>query len=84
MRQINRKRSNDAVGPELETLCSTCHGTGRIPSSSANSRAKRGGHASYLRSLVPGELSMSARGRRGGRPKERTLAELVEAERGEA
>ena len=82
--QVNRKRSKDQVGPELETLCSTCHGTGRIPSSSANSRARRGGSASYLRSLGPGALSMSARGRRGGRPKEKTLAELVETERGEA
>ena len=83
MRQLNHK-PKDPVGPELDTLCSTCHGTGRIPSSSANSRAKRAGNASYLRSLGPGELSMSARGRRGGRPKERTLAALVETERGEA
>ena len=82
--QVNRKQSQEQVGPELETLCSTCQGTGRIPSSSVNSRAKHGGNASYLRSLGPGALSMSARGRRGGRPKEKTLAQLVETERGEA
>lgn len=37
---------------------------------------------SYLRSLEPGRLSMSDRGRLGGRPKEYTLDDLMAMGRG--
>ena len=57
-------------------LCPHCHGTGRIMTDTSTARSRRGGNASYLGSLQPGGLSMSERGRLGGRPKEPTLAAM--------
>ena len=57
-------------------LCAVCQGTGRILSDFAVAKAKRAGNASYLASLAPGKLSMSERGKLGGRPKEPSLADL--------
>ena len=57
-------------------LCEACHGTGQVLSATALARAKRGGNASYLASLGKGQLSMSERGQRGGRPKELSLEDL--------
>ena len=39
-------------------------------------RAKKGGNASYLASLGSGSLSMSDRGKLGGRPNELTLDQI--------
>ena len=61
---------------EIEELCHLCHGTGRVMSEAAIDRAKRGGNMSYLASLSCGRLSMGERGKRGGRPKEKTIDEL--------
>ena len=57
-------------------LCAVCRGTGRTLSNSALAKARRGGNASFLSSLSPGQLSMSERGRQGGRPRELTLEGL--------
>jgi len=64
-----RKYSNEAI-------CPTCSGKGRILSESVRTRARQAGNASYLKSLQPGQLSMAERGRRGGRPRALTLADL--------
>ena len=61
---------------ENAELCGVCSGTGRVQSQSAVAKAKRGGNASFLASLNPGRLSMSERGKLGGRFKEPTLVEL--------
>ena len=58
---------------EAEVICGHCHGTGRVTTDTATARSRRGGNTSYLRSLEPGGLSMSERGRLGGRPREATL-----------
>ena len=49
---------------------------------SSKAWARKGGIKSLLRSFQPGELSMSERGRRGGRPKEPDLSDLIDADRG--
>lgn len=61
---------------EREVICPLCDGSGRVLSRAAASRARRGGNASYLKSLQPGQPSMQERGRKGGRPKALTLADL--------
>ena len=61
---------------ESKELCRICHGTGLVLVESVTARAKRGGNSSYLVSLISGQLSMSERGSRGGRPREFTLADL--------
>ena len=43
-------------------------------------RARKAGNAAYLKSLQKGELSMSDRGKLGGRPRNLTLAELLDAD----
>lgn len=43
-------------------------------------RARKGGHASYLKSLEVGQPSMSERGKRGGRPKKGTLVPNFEGD----
>ena len=58
---------------EAGALCAHCHGTGRVTTNTVMGRSRRGGNKSYLRSLEPGGLSMSERGRLGGRPREATL-----------
>ena len=67
---------------ESTTLCGTCGGTGLVVSEAVRARAKIGGNQSFLTSLQTGALSMSERGRLGGRPKEPTLADLDAVERG--
>ena len=56
--------------------CPECRGTGRLRTETAHARSKKGGAMSYLNSLQPGQLSMSERGRLGGRPRALTLADL--------
>ena len=61
---------------EADVLCDACHGTGRVQSTSSTARSKRAGNASYLRSLEKNQLSMTQRGRLGGRPRGITLEEI--------
>ena len=70
-RSAKRRYHRDSLA-----LCPSCHGSGRVLSSSTRARATRGGNSSYLASLGRGRLSMSDRGRLGGRPKEPTLEDL--------
>ena len=63
-------------------LCPTCRGSGLATSPSVVARARKGGTASFLASLGNGRLSMSDRGKRGGRPKEHTLDDLAAMGRG--
>lgn len=62
---------------ESQQLCHTCGGSGRILTRNSKTRAQKGGNSSYLKSLTPGQQSMQDRGRKGGRPKEPTLKELL-------
>ena len=61
---------------ENEDLCKVCKGTGRVLSRSVLARARRGGNVSYLASLDNEQLSMSERGRLGGRPRELSLDQV--------
>ena len=76
MRAVNKKFSSRLPHREGQDLCPACHGSGRIGDGSTSARARRGGNASFLVSLNPERLSMSERGRLGGRPKELTLDAL--------
>ena len=62
---------------DAETICHECGGTGRILHTSIYTRARKGGNSSYLKSLLPGHHSMVDRGKRGGRPRNPRLADLV-------
>ena len=57
-------------------ICPTCDGKGTILSESAKTRAKQGGNARYLKSLQPGEMSMSEMGQLGGAPRALTFTDL--------
>ena len=72
-RSLAAKRRFDREG---QALCPACHGSGRVLSPSVIAKAKRGGNACYLASMGDGQLSMSERGRKGGRPKELTLEDF--------
>ena len=62
--------------------CQCCGGSGLVVSEAVRAKAKIGGNVSFLKSLQKGELSMSERGKLGGRPKGPTLAELDAVDRG--
>ena len=67
---------------EALECCPTCDGSGVIVRETVKARARKGGVNSFLRSLQPGQLSMVERGRMGGRPKESTIGELADRDRG--
>jgi len=50
-------------------LCPVCGGSGGGLEKSRISRATKGGNVAYVNSLKPRGLSMSERGKRGGRPR---------------
>ena len=76
MTEAQSKAAKERYHRDAEVCCPLCDGKGRILSQSTKSRSKKGGNAAYLKSLEPGQLSMSDRGRRGGRPRALTLASL--------
>ncbi len=49
--------------------CPHCKGTGRVNMHTVQARAKANGNATFLKSLKPGALTMSERGKMGGRPR---------------
>ena len=61
---------------EATAICPHCKGSGLTVSQSVTARARKGGNASYVKSLDPNQLSMSERGRRGGPPPMPTIQEL--------
>ena len=63
--------------PSNDDICILCDGSGRTGAQDRHSRAVKAGNASYVKSLEPGQLSMRERGRKGGRPRRLTLADLV-------
>ena len=70
---------------EHTAVCPACNGRGTVNTKTPSSRARQGGVAAYLKSLQPGQMSMSERGKLGGRPPEPTLADLgVQVEKGDA
>ena len=62
-----------------EQLCPTCDGKGRVTASGGKvkgnkgTRARQGGNVGYLKR---GESGMAEMGRKGGRPRALTLADL--------
>ncbi len=52
-----------------QVLCPHCEGTGRVITDTVRARAAKAGNATYLASLKSGALSMSERGKMGGRPR---------------
>lgn len=61
---------------EAEVICPLCDGKGRILSRSAQARSRKGGNASYMKSLEAGQLTMSDRGHMGGAPRLPTIDEI--------
>ncbi len=59
-----------------ETICPFCEGKGRVASRMLGARGRKGGNVAYLKSLESGAMSMADRGRKGGRPRALTLADL--------
>lgn len=82
MSDSQRKGARGRYRREALAICAHCHGTGRVTTDTATARSRRGGNVTYLASLRPDRLSMSERGRLGGRPKEVTLADLAAMDRG--
>ena len=76
MTESQKKAARRRYQGEREAMCPHCDGRGRILSPGVQDRARKGGNASYLKSLEQGQLTMSARGARGGRPNEPTLERL--------
>ena len=62
---------------ESQEPCPTCGGSGLVGTGSVVARAKKGGNASFLVSLLPHTLSMADRGRLGGRPKQPSLSDML-------
>ena len=56
--------------------CPTCSGSGQVVSQDWRGRSRKGGNVSYRRSLEPGAISMTQRGRQGGRPRALRLEDL--------
>jgi len=55
-----------------EVICPYCGGSGSRPGFRPGSRlaaVRKGGNIAYLKSKEPGQMSMSERGKRGGRPR---------------
>ena len=63
---------------ESEAICADCGGSGRIHLQNRTTRARKGGNTTYVRSLQPGVLSMSERGKMGGRPRRLTLVDITQ------
>ena len=82
MTEPQRDAARQSYLREAVDICPSCKGTGRVTSEGVKSRARKGGVHSYLRSLEAGQLSMTERGRRGGRPEEPSLAGLIDIDRG--
>ncbi len=56
--------------------CPTCGGAGSVGTKSWETRSRKGGVNAAKRSMEPGQLSMTERGRLGGRPKLPTLEDV--------
>jgi hypothetical protein len=77
MTEVQTRAARKRYHREAEAICPTCDGKGRILTRNTRTRARAGGNASYLKSLQPGSLTMSERGKRGGAPRCPTRADLV-------
>jgi len=64
-----RKGGRRSWGRHGAEVCPLCKGTGLVTSGAWRAKARKGGIKSFLISLQPGQLSMSERGKRGGRPR---------------
>ena len=77
MSDTQRTAAKRRFDRECQVTCPACDGSGRVVADAVSARARRGGTASYLRSLEPGQFSMKERGLSGGRPREATLTDLI-------
>jgi hypothetical protein len=65
-----------------EIRCPFCGGTGCIINPSHRANCRKGGNQTVLNSRKPGALFMRERGKRGGRPRALTLADIEAMEGG--
>lgn len=70
------KKQSDAAKRHFDVICWACGGTGRIINPDMKAKVRAAGNSTYLKSLEAGQMSMSERGRKGGRPKRPKLSEL--------
>ena len=82
MTRAQSEASRKRYQREALEICPACDGTGIAVGLSARLKARKGGINSFLRSLQAGQLSMAERGTRGGRPKEPTIADVIDGGRG--
>ena len=80
MTEAQKRAAKRRAERESLDICPTCSGTGRVTSKTISTRGRKGGNATYLKSLQSEELSMRERGKLGGRPRELTLADLLKLE----
>lgn len=77
MTSARSKAAKRRYARDSEDICPHCGGTGRIKAKTMETRSRKGGNQAYLNSLKPGQLSMSERGKLGGRPKALTLKDVL-------
>ena len=82
MTEAQRKAARARYQRHSLEICQCCGGSGLVVSEAVRARAKIGGNQSFVKSLRRGELSMSERGKLGGRPKGPTLVDLDAVDRG--
>ena len=76
MSDIHRTAGRRAYQKDGTAICPMCCGSGQVVSQDWRGRSRKGGNASYRRSLEPGAISMAQRGRQGGRPRALRLEDL--------
>ena len=82
MTRIQSEAAKARYQREALEVCPTCDGTGVVVSERVTAKARKGGVRSYQLSLKPGQLSMAEPGAKGGRPKDPTLKNLMDRDRG--
>ena len=81
MSELQHQAAQRRMDRESKRICPACNGSGRVTAESVGARARGGGNASYVKSLQPGQQSMTERGRRGGTPREASLSDLIDMNR---
>lgn len=71
-----RQGGHHSWGRHGAEVCPLCKGTGLIMSNAWREKGRKGGVRSFLVSLEHGQLSMSQRGKHGGRPRALRIEDL--------